>query len=381
LKRQNQSGPTFTKPAMKKFIFTLLLFIFFYERSFSQSCLPEGITFTTQAQIDSFQVNYPGCMEIEGDVYISNSNITNLNGLNVLSSIGGNLAIDSNDLLPNLTGLNDIISIGGNLKIEVNAALTSLTGLNNVTYIGNGFNLGYFEGEGNPSLTNLKGMEGLTSVRHMYINDNSALTSLTGLDNLTTIEGVLSIGTFPPGNHSLKSLTGLESLVYIGDALEVGFNDSLTSLTGLDNVEANTLSDLYIYWNSSLSNCAVQSICDFLAAPNGTVEIHDNATGCNSAVEVDSACIYLYNSDVNDFSSFLIYPNPTSTHIKIELPNSTKPVKNIFLTITDINGQQMIERQISEPQTVVDVYGLKAGIYFVKVTDKNTVRMGKFVKN
>jgi len=27
----------------------------------SQSCLPDGITFSTQAQIDNFQINYPGC--------------------------------------------------------------------------------------------------------------------------------------------------------------------------------------------------------------------------------------------------------------------------------------------------------------------------------
>ncbi len=34
----------------------------------AQSCLPDGITFETQAQIDSFQVNYPGCTEVEGNV-------------------------------------------------------------------------------------------------------------------------------------------------------------------------------------------------------------------------------------------------------------------------------------------------------------------------
>jgi len=55
----------------------------------SQSCLPDGITFSTQAEIDDFQTNYPGCTEIEGDVIINGSNITNLNGLSVVTSIGG----------------------------------------------------------------------------------------------------------------------------------------------------------------------------------------------------------------------------------------------------------------------------------------------------
>ena len=55
---------------------------------FSQPCLPDGITFNTQTQIDSFQVNFPNCTEIEGGVKIEGNDIINLDGLNVISSIG-----------------------------------------------------------------------------------------------------------------------------------------------------------------------------------------------------------------------------------------------------------------------------------------------------
>ncbi len=58
---------------------------------FSQPCLPEGITFTTQAQIDNFQVNNPNCTEIEGDVLIEGNDITNLDGLDVIIAVSGNL--------------------------------------------------------------------------------------------------------------------------------------------------------------------------------------------------------------------------------------------------------------------------------------------------
>ena len=57
----------------------------------SQSCLPEGIIFTTQEQIDRFQTNYPNCTEIEGGVVISGDDITNLKGLCVLTKIGRTL--------------------------------------------------------------------------------------------------------------------------------------------------------------------------------------------------------------------------------------------------------------------------------------------------
>ncbi len=50
---------------MKKVII-LLVALVWMNGAIAQPCLPEGITFTTQAQIDNFQINYPGCTEIEG---------------------------------------------------------------------------------------------------------------------------------------------------------------------------------------------------------------------------------------------------------------------------------------------------------------------------
>lgn len=166
----------------------------------------------------------------------------------------------------------------------------------------------------------------------------------------------------------------------MGGHLIIKYNSVLESLSGLDNVIENSIGNLEIAYNESLTNCEASSICDYLAQPNGNIEIHDNATGCNSEAEVDSACVYLLNSNANDLSSFLIYPSPTSTSIKIELPGSIRPIKNTFLTINNIDGQQLIERQISELQTMVDVIGLDAGIYFVKVIMDDKVQVGKFVK-
>ena len=52
-------------------------------------CLEEGITFSTQEQIDNFQTDYPYCTEIEGNVIIEGYDITNLDSLSVLNSVGG----------------------------------------------------------------------------------------------------------------------------------------------------------------------------------------------------------------------------------------------------------------------------------------------------
>jgi len=79
---------------MKKLILLITSAVFFQITLLSQSCLPEGITFTIQEEIDNFQTNYPSCIEIEGDLVIglySGTDITNLNGLSVLISISGDL--------------------------------------------------------------------------------------------------------------------------------------------------------------------------------------------------------------------------------------------------------------------------------------------------
>lgn len=55
------------------------------------SCLPEGIIFSNQAQIDNFNSNYPDCTEIKGGVLIEGNDISNLDGLSIVTSIGGYL--------------------------------------------------------------------------------------------------------------------------------------------------------------------------------------------------------------------------------------------------------------------------------------------------
>jgi len=122
----------------------------------------------------------------------------------------------------------------------------------------------------------------------------------------------------------------------------------------------------------------VQSICDYLTN-GGYLDIQNNATGCNDWYEVYSACVYLSNGVVHHQPVFSIYPNPTSTTITISTP--TTPIKNTFMTIFNINGQQLLSRQITEQQTVVDVSALSQGVYFVKVSDERTVKVGKFIKN
>ena len=122
--------------AMKKLLLLFTAVLICFAAATPQSCLPEGITFSTQEQIDNFQSDYPGCIEIEGNLKIQGNGITNLNGLSVLTSIGGYLFISNNLMLTDLIGLDNISAVGGNFRLESNNAITTLTGLERLNQIG-----------------------------------------------------------------------------------------------------------------------------------------------------------------------------------------------------------------------------------------------------
>ncbi len=213
---------------------------------FQIPCLPFGnYYFTSQAEVDSFQVHYPNCIDLHGDVTIcenDSGDITNLSGLYGVNSIGDDSRIINNELLTSLAGMNSLQTIGGSL------------------------NIGSFYIGGNPSLINLTGLEGLNSIG--------------------------------------------------GDLWIVGYN-GLISLQGIENIEAETIQGLMCFNNPNLSTCEIQSICDYLANPQGWVHIYDNAPGCNSQEEVEDACwTSLDEKSYND--NLIIYPNPFSNAITIE---------------------------------------------------------------
>lgn len=300
----------------------------------AQTCLPGGINFTSQAEINAFSTNYPGCTHILGDVQIHEStpgDITNFAGLSSVTTIDGYILIYDNDALTNFSGLESLSYLGGILAISGNASLSSLTGLDALTYIGSDIEIDFC-----PSLVNLQGLEALTALGgHLYLVSNAGLTNLSGLNGITWIggyldvsnnaaitsleglNGVTSIGGYLDisNNPALTSLSALSSVTSIGGYLEISNNDALTSLAGLDNIDATTIEDfLAIEASDMLSVCDVQSICNYLAIPSNGAYIAGNALGCNSIAEVEEACLTLDDTDgdgiPDEFDNCINTPNP-----------------------------------------------------------------------
>ena len=211
----------------------------------------DDLTLTTQAEVDAYD-----CEVHEGNLTVSGSGITNLNGLSGLTEVQGDLQISGTEIT-DLTGLDNLTSFGGGMRITDNLSLTSLTGLDNLTSVG-----GEMEINNNTSLTSLTDLDNLTSVgENLKIIANPSLTNLTGLDNLTTVGGDLDV----VGNGNLSSLAGLGNTVMVGGDLEIFYNASLSDCCSIDSL---------------LENNGV----------TGSIDIGANSTGCNNQEQIEIAC-------------------------------------------------------------------------------------------
>lgn len=202
-------------------------------------CTNSGYTFTSQAEIDNFIIDNPTCRRIYGDVIIEEtiaSDISNFDGLANVGSIIGNLHIKNNTSPVNLTGLDNLLAVADDLVLDGNDALTTLDGfeLLKLTY------------------------------GSILIKDNPLLNSLTALNNLEEMDGTLTIDN----------------------------NDVLTTLDGIQHIDPTGIADLIIQNNPTLSTCAIESVCGYLAL-NETATISTNAIDCNSTSSVETACIAL----------------------------------------------------------------------------------------
>jgi len=312
--------------------------------TFSQTCLPEGISLVRQSQIDSFNIVYPDCTEIMGDLTLKSDNpsdIVNVEALTNLTTINGNLEINDNAVLETLTGLENISRINGNLVVFNNAQLRNILGLNSIKIVG-----------GSLSITN-----------------NGKLTTLDGLDNLLTIGGNLSIRN----NDFLIRITSLENLIAINGDLTVWGNSILRTINGLNNIDHSTINSLELRENSELAECATNSICNYLEN-GGSNAIGNNAYGCSVFETVLSACSVMSHISLHDIG-INIAPNPANQLINIMGLNS----KSNYQIINSL-GKIIKAGQVGLNNTI-DLSDLNVGIYMLSLsTDQSFIGQQKFLK-
>ena len=211
---------------------------------YAADCAQTPIELNTQAQVDSFQATYGSgvtCDTVSGKLHIEGDDIVDLTPLGDVVSVGG-LFLLRNPLLTNLDGLDGLsstTSAGSWLSIAANPLLANIDGLSSLTSVAGSLFFG-----SNASLTNVDGLSGLANFAgDIEIVDNPMLADLNGLSGLKSVhlEGRLVIVR----NDALATLNGLSGIISVGNyylnqgsggGLVLAGNVSLKSLDGLSNI-------------------------------------------------------------------------------------------------------------------------------------------------
>ena len=279
---------------------------------------------------------------------IGNFSIDDLAGLDSLQTIGGDLNIQSNTSMERMSGLVALDSILGNFTLTNNSSLIDVLGLDSLNFI-----LGDYNVAENPNLMSLPLTIALDSIGALNISGNGSLINLTGLESVRSIRGLVQI----INNENLTSLDGLDSLTALRGTLRMFNNVMLSDISSLANVDPQTITDVAIENCESLSACAIESLCHFLAG-GGPSSISNNAIGCNSADEVLLTC-FVAVGEPEDENGIILYPNPTTGMLEINGLTTAEAE----LTITDVYGH-IISRHGTSP-TSLDLTYLPDGMYFI----------------
>jgi hypothetical protein len=407
----SEEPASFILKTMRRFYLLLITSLF---TSYLTAQCPETPVHLNQNKINEFPTKYPGCTEIEGNLFIDGSDVTDLSpliqlrgvtghliirtkrlktldGLEGILYVNGNIQIENNDSLLALYAFNDkyFTSVGGDIHFLGNPMLTTLEGFQYLTHI-------YAEGElssaglwffDNPSLKHVDELANLTHVgKGIYFYGSDNLESVAGFSNIKELPDDLVIHTSPlltnlQGLHNLEVVNGnfqidktgvidfddLYNLRHIGGALAIVSNDHLTSIDGLSKLDPNSLKGdrdgyrdhLEILFNPLLSECSIDAICNMLVRDDITFDIQYNAEGCNDDAEVLNNCSSTSVDDMHQ-AGITLYPNPSSGSLIIESEENT------VATLLNLNGSKLMHFHVTQGINEYDVSFLPSGKYIIR---------------
>ena len=325
-----------------------------------------------------------------------------LNGQVLTTDISGIITLNvSFSNISDLTGIEDFTALQ-NLSC-FNNVLTSLNVSNNTNLIElycDSNQLTNLDVSANVNLTTLWCQ--FNQLADLNVNGTSSLQEIYCLTNQLT-------------NLDVSGATNLQ-LLYCPDnlltSLALGANSNLTQLYCFDNqlssIDLSNLPNLNIFWcyNNQLNNLDVitninlgdlrcndnqlsgsllldglSSLTSFNVVnnPDLTCIQVDNETDATSGLgqyatwSIDAGASYAENCALSsdDFSlenTVVVYPNPASSKIHLELPYNIEKV-----TIHNILGQKMVEAK----SETINISNLSRGLYFVTIQTSDNKRFHK----
>lgn len=204
---------------------------------------------------------------LEGNVSIIHGP-TDLDGLECLCEISGNVSASLNATLKDFDGLTNIRFLGGRVSVSNMSALSSFD-FPSATNVG-GVTMNLTSG-----VRYLPGFDHLqTATASIEITQNSGVQTIAGFNELDTLTGPLLLRN----NPALTTVSGFSTLTEIvAGNLEIRNNNQLTDLSGLFGIES-VGGDVVIEGNDALTDAYAWTLVNAIGVGNitGSVTVSGN---------------------------------------------------------------------------------------------------------
>jgi hypothetical protein len=148
-------------------------------------------------------------------------------------------------------------------------------------------------------------------------------------------------------------------------------------------LNANTVASATYQWQKNTTDIAGATTANLEAKESGDYTVTLKVDGCTSVSSAVKVAIDVLLSSEIPFNAQEIeietFPNPTEQSITITLEKVTKG--NTIMELTDIQGRALLQREITEEKTNVNLQNFPAGTYLLRVLQGEKVLVKKVVKN
>lgn len=254
------------------------------------------VMLTSQTEVDHFGAQgyniINGTLGIESR-YELETDITDLSPLKDLLEVKEDLRIRGSSL-ENLEGLNNLVKIGGDLSITYNSILSSLEGLEGLRTIS-----GIFGMHSNPEIVDLEPLETAESMGEVRIGNNEKLKHIWLLPDALSVDHI-----YIYNNSSLEVIEGFEKVHNIKYDLEITGNPRLRTIPKFEDLTSINFG-LYILRNYQLENIGFPKLEHITYNLEIMNTMASEITGFNELRYVGHSVLIWGNSKLSNFCNFL----------------------------------------------------------------------------
>ncbi|PLW95163.1 MAG: hypothetical protein C0592_00730 [Marinilabiliales bacterium] len=171
---------------------------------------------------------------------------------------------------------------------------------------------------------------------------------------------------------SLYSLAGCDSLVTL-DLSEIHV-DTLVTVNGFVlTANDSTASYQWLDCNNAYAVIPGETGQSYTALQNGSYAVEINNGLCTDT----SSCHTISGVGISELAQkTMIYPNPTNGVITIEFLNNES---EIYIDVLSADGRMVNQTISTQNKTTIDLQNEAAGIYIVKIREKNEIHVSRII--